>query len=253
MKKSEALKNLRNKLKSKPSIGSWIQISNSTISEIIGNSGYDWAAVDLEHGQISHESLPDIFRSLELGSTLPIARLAEANTVDCKKVLDAGAVGIIIPKIESSKQFIEMRDAARWPPSGKRGVGFSRANLFGKYFNEYSIESQNPFLVAMIESKKGLENIDEILKVKGLDAIFIGPYDLSASLGITGEFNSKIFINSISLIKEKCKNNKIPCGIHVVEPSLKDLDIRINEGYKFIAYSMDTMHLRYGLESVFNK
>ena len=105
----------------------------------------------------------------------------------------------------------------------------------------------------MIESKKGLENIDEILKVKGLDAIFIGPYDLSASLGITGEFNSKIFINSISLIKEKCKNSKIPCGIHVVDPSLKDLDIRINEGYKFIAYSMDTMHLRYGLESVFKK
>lgn len=253
MKKLQSLKNLRNKLKSGASIGSWIQISNSTISEIVGNSGYDWAAVDLEHGQISYESLPDIFRSLELGNTLPLARLAEASPVDCKKALDAGAVGVIIPKIESSEELIEMRDATSWPPSGKRGVGFSRANLFGKYFDEYSIESQNPFLVAMIESKKGLENIDEILKVKGLDAIFIGPYDLSASIGKTGEFSSKSFANSISLIKEKCKNNRVPCGIHVVQPSPKDLDIRINEGYKFIAYSMDTMHLRQGLESVFKK
>jgi len=253
MNKLESINKLRKKLKSEVSIGSWIQIPNSTISEIVGNSGYDWAAVDLEHGQFSQESLPDIFRALELGNTLPFARIANADVTKCKTALDAGASGIIIPKIETSEQLIQMREAVRWPPAGKRGVGFSRANLFGKNFDEYSIESQNPFLVAMIESKKGFENIDDILLVDGLDAIFIGPYDLSASIGISGDFDSEEFISCINLIKDKCKNSMVPCGIHVVEPSLQELQSKIKEGYYLIAYSMDSMHLRNGLESVFKK
>lgn len=251
MNKFKSINNLRKKLRNKASIGAWIQIPSGTISEIVGNSGYDWAAVDLEHGHISNEKLPDMFRALELGNTLPFARIANANADNCKLVLDAGAAGIIIPKIESSKQLIEMRDSSRWPPKGIRGVGFSRANLFGKYFDDYSIESQNPFLVAMIESKKGFENIDDILKVEGLDAIFIGPYDLSASIGISGDFDSDKFNLCIKTIKEKCKKNKIPCGIHVVEPCSNELEYKIKEGYKFIAYSMDSMHLRRGLESIF--
>tara|TARA_Y100000389_G_C17457500_1_gene519176 strand:- start:1477 stop:2241 length:765 start_codon:yes stop_codon:yes gene_type:complete len=253
MNKLKSIDNLRKKLKSEVSIGSWMQIPSANIAEIVGNSGYDWAAVDLEHGHFSKESLPDIFRALELGNTLPFARIAYADPTKCKIALDAGAGGIIIPKIETSEQLIQMRDAVRWPPAGKRGVGFSRANLFGKYFEEYSVESQNPFLVAMIESKKGFENIDDILSVDGLDAIFIGPYDLSASIGITGYFDHKEFVNSINLIKDKCKKNMIPCGIHVVEPSLQELESKINDGYNFLAYSMDSMHLRKGLELVFKK
>ena len=253
MNKLESIKNLRKKLKSNFSIGSWIQISDATISEIIGDAGYDWAAVDMEHGQISDESLPNIFRALELGNTLPFARLANADTVYCKKALDAGAAGVIIPNIQSAEQLIEMRDAVRWPPAGKRGVGFSRANLFGKYFDQYSVESQTPFLVAMIESNNALENLDQILEVEGLDAIFIGPYDLSASLKKTGDFSSDIFLNAIGSIKDKCKIKKIPCGIHVVQPSLDELKQKIDEGYSFIAYSMDTLHLRYSLEQPFLK
>jgi len=253
MNKLKSINNLRKKLESEVSVGAWMQIPNSTISEIVGDSGYDWAAVDLEHGHISIESLPDIFRALELGNTLPFARLANSDPINCKSALDAGAAGIILPKIERSDQLINIIEATRWPPSGTRGVGFSRANLFGKYFEKYSIEAQSPFIVAMIESKKGYENIEDIIQVDGLDAIFIGPYDLSASLGVEGDFNSDIFLETISLIKEKCEKNRMSCGIHVVEPSYKELIATIKNGYKFIAYSMDSMHLRKGLESVFKK
>jgi len=253
MNKFESVNNLRKKLESQPSIGSWLQIPNATICEIVGSAGYDWAAIDLEHGHISQEVLPDMFRALELGNTLPFARIANSHVNSCKSALDAGAAGIIVPKIESANQLVQMKNSMRWPPAGERGVGFSRANLYGKYFDNYSIESQNPFLVAMIESKNGFENIEEILQVEGLDAIFIGPYDLSASLGVVGNFKSNKFISSIKLIKDKCKKYMVPCGIHVVEPSHKDLISRIEDGYKFIAYSMDSMHLRNGLESIFNK
>ena len=117
------------------SIGSWIQIPNTSIAEIIGCAGYDWVAVDMEHGSISVSQLPDLFRALELGNTLPLARIAQGELKECKQALDAGAGGLIIPMIESAEQLKNTIDYSKWPPSGNRGVGFSRANLFGKKFD----------------------------------------------------------------------------------------------------------------------
>ena len=121
----------------RPSIGTWQQIPNSSIAEILGQAGYDWVAVDMEHGSISLDQLPDLFRALELGNTLPLARIAESTKNNCKQALDAGAGGIIAPMIENAAKLIEIKDACCWPPSGTRGVGYSRANLFGKYFEDY--------------------------------------------------------------------------------------------------------------------
>ena len=115
-------KDLKNNL---VSLGSWMQIPNSSIAEIIGKAGYDWVAVDLEHGSISIQQLPDIFRSLELGETLPLVRLAKGSSKDCKQALDAGAGGVIIPNIESSEQLQLIMNACKWPPAGNRGVGLS--------------------------------------------------------------------------------------------------------------------------------
>jgi 2-dehydro-3-deoxyglucarate aldolase len=244
MDKKSKIQNLRNKLKNKEaSIGSWIQISNASIAEIMGSAGYDWIAVDLEHGNISSENLPNLFRSLELGGTLPFARLSSVDKVESKKVLDAGAAGIIIPNILSPLQLTEIIRYSMWPPSGKRGVGFSRANLYGKNFNEYLDFAQTPVIIAMIEDYEAIQYLDEILKVKGLDAIFIGPYDLSASMNLTGEFENKQFIDCVDDIKTKCLIYKIPIGIHVVNPDIKLLEMKISEGFQFIAYSIDTVFL----------
>ena len=97
-----------------------------------------------------------------------------------------------------------------------------------------------PLIIAMIETVKGIKNLNKILKVKGIDAIFIGPYDLSLSLGIPGQFNNKKFINNISSIINACKKNKIACGIHMVDPNKNDLRNNLKKGFTFIAYSMDT-------------
>lgn len=244
MNRLESIKTIREKLRSGGhSIGSWIQIPHPSIAEIMGQAGYDWVAVDMEHGAVSAHQLPDLFRALELGNTLPLARLAQGHTKDCKQVLDAGAGGVIVPMVESAEQLDKVRDAVRWPPAGKRGVAFSRANLFGKHFESYMEEAQQPLLIAMIEHIKAVENLDTILPVEGLDAILIGPYDLSASMGLTAQFNKQEFISTMDNIKSKADNARVPCGVHVVAPSANELNDRLSAGYRFIAYSIDSVFL----------
>ena len=246
MNKLNSIKAIRKKLlTNQQSIGSWMQIPNSSIAEIMGQAGYDWVAIDMEHGSISTHQLPDLFRALELGNTLPFVRLARGHYKDCKQALDAGAAGIIVPMIKSAEHLKKVRDATRWPPAGNRGVAFSRANLFGKYFDEYIEEAQQPILVAMIEHIDAIDALDDILKVKGLDAILIGPYDLSASMGLTSQFNHQEFIKVVDIIKDKAKSVNIPCGVHVVTPSHDDLQKKLNSGYRFVAYSIDSVFLNH--------
>jgi len=236
--------NIRNKLQTGMySIGTWIQIPHASIAEILGKSGYDWVTVDLEHGSISVDQLPDLFRAIELGHTLPLARISQANSQNCKQALDAGAGGIIVPMIDNASQLEAIKDACCWPPQGTRGVGFSRANLFGKNFESYKEEAQSPLLIAQIEHINAVNNLEEILKVKGLHAVMIGPYDLSASMEITAEFNHPSFIKILKNILELCKKHNVPCGYHVVTPDLNLLKKQIKSGYQFLAYSTDGVFL----------
>lgn len=230
------------------SIGSWMQVPHSSIAEIMGQGGYDWVSLDLEHGSVSLHQLPDLCRALELGGTLPLVRVAEPNPKDCKQALDAGAGGIIAPMIETMDQLKAVRDACRWPPAGGRGVGFSRANLFGKNFEYYALEAQAPLLVPMIESVSAVQALEMILSVEGVDAILIGPYDLSASLGLTGEFEHPEFCRMIDVIRNLAEAKGVPVGFHLVEPSSSQLMRRIGEGYRFIAYSIDAVMLEHMID-----
>jgi len=239
-----ATQSLRTKLRGGgTTIGSWIQIPHPSIAEIMGQAGYDWVALDLEHGAIALHQIPDLCRALELGGTLPLARLAHGHPKDCKQVLDAGVGGVIIPMIESAEQLISVRDFCGWPPAGTRGVGFSRANLFGKHFEAYREEAQAPLLVAMIEHIRAVENLDAILQVTGLDAVLIGPYDLSASMGMTAQFGERTFGETLQRIRTLSQQHGVPCGIHVVQPDPVLLEKRMEEGYRFIAYSIDAVFL----------
>ena len=245
MNKIKNISEIRGKLlDGKVSLGSWIQIPDASMAEVLGASGYDWIAVDMEHGSISHHELPNIFRALEIGNTLPMVRIASGNVDNCKQALDAGAGGVIIPMVYSAEQLEEIISLCRWPPAGTRGVGFSRANLFGMNFDDYNMQAQNPIIVAMVEHIKAIDVLEYILKVPGLDAILIGPYDLSASMGITGNFDALEFKKIMNTIIEKCNKNKIACGVHVVDPDEKLLLKTVKEGYQFIAYSLDSVFLR---------
>lgn len=239
------IEKIKQKLKNgQPTIGSWMQIPSTSVAEIMGNAGYDWVAVDLEHGHFSNESLTGIFRALETGGTAPFARVAQCEQKDIKCALDAGAVGLILPMIEAPEQLKRGIDWAYYPPKGTRGVGYCRANLFGKAFETHQKNSiNNTIIVAQIEHIRAVENLEEILQVKDLDAIMVGPYDLSASMGLTGEFENPRFVKMMEKIFQKAKEHTIPMGAHVVKPVKKDLEKAIAEGHQFIAYGIDSVFL----------
>ncbi len=239
------VKKIRQKLKSnKPTIGTWMQIPSTDIAEILANSGYDWIAVDLEHGNFSKEKIPEIFRAIESGGAVPFARIATTEKKEIKHALEAGAKGIIFPMIETKEQLEESILNTFYPPKGIRGVGYSRANIFGKKFDNYINDIANEVIVvAQIEHIKAVGNLEEILSVDYLDALMIGPYDLSGSMNITGDFENPEFIKIIKTISDKASKLKIPMGFHVVKPDKTLLEDKISDGYQFIAYCTDAIFL----------
>tara|TARA_Y100000589_G_scaffold174959_1_gene166097 strand:- start:572 stop:1330 length:759 start_codon:yes stop_codon:yes gene_type:complete len=241
----QTIDKLRTKLKnSKPSIGTWMQLPSPEVAEILSSSNsYDWIVVDMEHGTFSRDKLPSIIRSIELNSVLPFARLESNNISAAKHVIDCGFQGFIIPMIENKKELKGIYEYINYPPFGKRGVGFSRSNQYGINFKDKVIKQSHPFLVAMIETKLGLENLKDILSFEFLDAVLIGPYDLSASLGVCGDFESKKFKKAVNTIKDLCKLNDIPFGIHLIEPCENQLKRILKDGYKFIVFSLDSVML----------
>lgn len=226
----------------KPTFGSWMQIANDSVAEIMGASGFDWIALDLEHGRMSEEQLPSLFRAIEAGGALPFARIGQVSAYAIKVVMDSGAAGVILPMIESADVLREAVAWAHYPPRGTRGVGYSRANLFGKHF-ERVLEETDPIIVAQIEHIRAVENIDAIMSVAGLDAIMVGPYDMSASMGLTGQFDHPVFVDVLSKIAMASRKHGIPSGLHIVQPEPARVEAAVEAGHQFIAFGVDAVFL----------
>ena len=236
---------IRKKMKSgKASIGTWLQLGSTDGAEILARCGYDWVAVDMEHGGFSRLQLSDLFRAIEVGGSLPMARVAESRMDLIKGALDAGARGIILPMIESETQLTEAMEHIYYPPKGRRGVGFCRANDFGREFDAYlGGPARTILVVAQIEHVRAVANLDAILGTKGLDAIMVGPYDLSGSMGLPGDFKNPEFEKVMNEIAATAKKFKVPMGAHVVQPDPVALKLRIDQGYMFLAYGIDSVFL----------
>ena len=165
LKKNLILKKLKKKIKNNNlSIGTWMQIPSADIAEILSGDYFEWLVLDLEHGSYNLNELPDIFRAIELNEKVPFVRMKNTECSDLSQVLDFGAQGIIIPKVEDENELENIIKKTKYPPYGERGVGFSRSNLFGKKFKKIMSDNINPIIVPMIESKKGVDNLEKILK-----------------------------------------------------------------------------------------
>lgn len=222
------------------SIGSWMQIPDTNVAEIMGKAGYDWIVLDLEHGLFNLDKLVDICRALELGKSIPFARIGENNPFYIKQVLEAGVRGIIAPMVNSREDAENLVKWIRYTPRGTRGVGYSRASLFGKYFKQHINKSdEDLFIVVQIEDIKAVNVIDEILDVKGLDALIIGPYDLSASMNLTGQFDHPDMVTAIDQIKNAAIKAQVAMGLHIVQTDPVLLQQKVDEGYQFVAYATD--------------
>lgn len=237
--------NIKDKLISNElTVGSWLTLPSTAIAEIMCNAGFDWLVVDLEHTTISLEQAGEMIRTIELsGTTSSLVRLTSNDENQIKRVMDAGAQGIVVPMVKNATDARRAVTATRYPPLGNRGVGLARAQEYGAKFEEYlawqSDINFGPVVVVQIEHIDAVPNLKEILNVDGVDAFIIGPYDLSCSMGIPGEFDNPEFMQTINKIIQIGSELDAVSGLHIVEPDIKKLNDAIVVGHKFIAYSVD--------------
>ncbi len=197
----------------RPLAGTLLSISAPQVAEIISNAGFDWVLIDMEHSAISLESVQNALQVMG-NRILKIVRVPGNDEIWIKRVLDTGCDGILVPMVNSKAEAQRVVFSSKYPLYGRRSVGLSRAHKYGAAFTEY-VENADRDLVIMIQIEHidGVKNIDEILSVKGIDSVFIGPYDLSASMGLTGQLSHPDVRSAINLIKEKCRSTGMPYGI----------------------------------------
>ena len=163
----------------KLSIGSWITLAHPAIAEIMASAGFDWLVVDLEHSVITIREAEELIRIIELANVVPLVRLSSNNSTQIKRVMDAGASGVIVPMVNTASDAKTAVEAVKYPMEGLRGVGLARAQGYEALFNEYLDWQKNgTIVIVQIEHINAVNNLEEILTVPGVDGYIIGPYDL---------------------------------------------------------------------------
>lgn len=228
----------------KASIGSWITLNNASVAEILSDAGFDWLCIDMEHSVTDYAEAQQLILTIQSKGLKAFVRVGENNTRIIKRVLDAGADGIIVPSVNSLKEAKSAVQAVKYPPEGKRGVGLARAQSYGFGFEEYKdVGTKNIKLILQIEHINAIDELDQIIALSGVDGTFIGPYDLSGSMGKPGQWDEpevKLIIEKYELTAKKY--NKL-IGYHVIQPDFNLVLNKIEKGYNFIAFSLDSLFL----------
>jgi len=236
---------LKEKLKNRElSIGSWLTIPHQSVIEILGSAGFEWLTIDLEHAAISIETAMNLIGHIQGNGMQALVRVSKNEEVVIKRVLDAGADGVIVPMIKNKEEAIEAVNYVKYPPLGKRGVGLNRAQKYGTAFDTYQDWVKNEVVViAQIEHIDAVNNLEEIFSVPGIDGIIVGPYDLSASMGYPGEYEREDVQAALAKIDEITKRLNKPLGFHVIDSDHSKTLEKINKGYSFLAFSLDFFFL----------
>jgi len=228
----------------KLTLGSWITIPHPSIVEILANANFEWLTIDIEHSAIDMESIQTLILAIQSKNMKALVRVYDNDEIIIKRVLDAGADGVIVPMIKSKEEARKMVDSVYYPPKGKRGVGLSRAQNFGIGFEGYQKHLEKEIiLIAQIEHIEAIHQIEDILSVDEIDATLIGPYDLSASMGKPGEYHLPDVKEAIEEYDKACKRLNKPMGAHVISSDFTHTQEKIDLGYSFLAFSLDFFFL----------
>ena len=235
----------------KYTLGSWITLNHPSIAELMSDCGFDWLCIDLEHSVIDYYEAQLLISTIQLKGLKAYVRVGKNNDLVIKRVLDAGADGIIVPMVNSVKDAIDAINSVKYPPIGKRGVGLARAQGYGFDFDNYKNGKANKIkLIVQIEHVDAVNNLNEILDLDGVDGTIIGPYDLSGSIGKPGDYNVELVLNKYENIAKKSKKLM---GFHVIQPDHNLVKEKLKKGYNFIAFSLDTLFLGSIAKSEINK
>ena len=238
----------------RPVIGSWIQINSPTSAEVLGSVGYDWIGIDMEHTDIEIDGLMGVLRGMHGRGPNPVVRVPSNDVMAIRRALDAGAGAILVPLIGKADQARAAVAAAKYPPRGVRGFAFCRSNDWGADFDAYAESAnENIAVIVMIETKEGVENIDAILSVEGVDGIFIGPYDLSGSYGIPGQTAHETVRSACRHLADVCKSRGKSAGLHIVLPGPNTVRQAVDDGFTLICLGADVVFAREGARAALSE
>jgi 2-keto-3-deoxy-L-rhamnonate aldolase RhmA len=234
--------NLRKRLKDGELVlGTILSLNSPDVAEILSQIGFDWLFIDAEHSTLDPENLKALFQAV--GDSTPcIVRIPLLDEIVVKKTLDAGAAGLLAPQIHTADQAAQLVRWGRYYPAGSRGLGFGRAQGYGLKVSEY-LETANESILLSVqaESAEAVKNIEAIVKVDGVDAVLVGPYDLSASMGLPGQIDHPDVKAAIQHVADVCKGAGMPIGIFGM--SADAVKPYIAQSFKFIVAGADTVLL----------
>lgn len=220
-------------------LGTIVTLPSTEVVEILHRAGFDWLFMDLEHSAMSIGETQRLLQVAGTGTPC-LVRVPSNEDLWIKQALDIGASGIIVPQVYSAEDVKRAVKAAKYPPEGTRSVGIARAHGYGDGFQEY-VDTANltTVVVVQIEHVDAVANIERILEVPGVDALFVGPYDLSASMGKTGRVSDQDVQEAIQKVTSAAKRAAIPLGIFGATAAAVEPQVR--SGYTLIAVGMDTI------------
>jgi 4-hydroxy-2-oxoheptanedioate aldolase len=235
MRKNAALAKWR---AGQPTIGLWLSLANTHTAEMMANAGFDWLVVDLQHGLIDYGDLRHMLPAISTTATTPMVRVSWNDPQQIMKVLDAGAMGVIIPLVNTRAEAAAAIAACKYPPAGVRSFGPIRAALYGGA-NYVAEANDEVCCIVMIETAQGLENLEEIVATPGLGGVYIGPSDLAYALGLPprGDTDEPRHLEAVGKILAACKRAKVPCGIHTAGPDYTAR--RLAAGFDFVTLATD--------------
>lgn len=221
-------------------IGTLVSMPSPEITEILSNTGYDWLFIDAEHGAFNPQQAQSMLQAA--GDVPCVIRVPSGDEVWIKKALDIGAAGIIVPQVHTAEQAKQIVKSCKYSPQGSRGVGIGRAHKYGMGFEDYIKKAnRNTAVILQAESRQAIDNIEAITAIKGVDAVLIGPYDLSASLGKIGQVSHPVVVKAIDKVIKACKKTGVKLGFFgvnadAVKPYMK-------KGFTLITVGVDTLFL----------
>ena len=227
-------------------IGTFLGVTNVPLMECLGYTGLDFVVIDTEHGPYDTQPMGDLIKAAEVGGIAPIVRVADVTHKEIQRAVDNGAQGVIVPCLRSVEEFRKAVALAKFAPVGNRGFIKARGSGFGNEpwaavpLEEYMKNcNERVLMLPQCETKEALDSIEEIVQIEGLDGIFIGPFDLSISMGIPAQFNHPDFVAAIDRIRKACKDAGKLCMIFTSTPD--DTKKYLEAGFDAVANGIDSV------------
>lgn len=221
--------------------GPFMKFSHPGLVEIFGQAGFDFVIFDTEHGPLGSETVENLVRAAELSGISAVVRVRRNEPSLISRALDTGAEGLLVPQVATAEDALQVVKAARYAPEGERGVccyvraaAYSHEDKFA-YFEK---ANRDNVIIILIEGAEGIANLEQIIRVPGIDVIFIGPYDLSQSLGVPGKVDHPLVLEKMGQVVETARKAGLAVGTFV--DNLKALSRWSGLGVQFLAYSVDT-------------